>query len=343
MRTLAALLAFLLTAFEAHSGTLRIATYNTELSREGPGLLLRDIERGGGADIDSAVRAVAEVQPDILVLQGLDWDLELRALSALRRRLATAGAAYPHFMALQPNTGRPTGLDLDGDGRTGDARDAQGYGRFTGQNGMALLSQHPIRQDGLRDLSALLWQDLPGALLPRHPDGSAFPSEAALAVQRLSSTGHWIVPVVLPDGNLFHLMLFQATPPVFDGPEDRNGRRNHDEISLWRHVLDGAFGPPPPAPFAIAGGANLDPGRGEGRHTAIRTLLEDPRLQDPRPASRTAGLNTVEWETAGRMRVDYVLPSADLNVTDSGVHWPEGSGSPGSRHRLVWVDVFLEE
>lgn len=340
MRSLAALLALCLTVSAAPAGTLRIATFNTELSRKGPGLLLRDLQRGEDTDIEAALAAIAAVQPDVLALQGIDWDLELRALRALQQRLAARGAPYPHFFALQPNAGLPSGLDLDGDGETGGARDAQGYGRFTGQGGIAVLSRLPVAADEARDLSPMLWRDLPEALLPEHPDGSPFPSGGAQAVQRLSSTGHWIVPLELPGGGRLHLLTFQATPPVFDGPEDRNGRRNHDEIRLWQHVLDQSLAP---APFVIAGGASLDPDRGEGRHEAIRALLADPRLQDPRPESAAAGLNTVEWENAGRMRVDYVLPSAGLTVAGSGVHWPEGSGRPGSRHRLVWADIQLEE
>ena len=289
------------------------------------------------------IETIAAVQPDVLALQGFDWDLDLLALKAFERRLALAGAPYPHLFALQPNSGLASGLDLDGDGRTGGPGDAQGYGRFTGQGGMAVLSRLPILSGEAHDLSPLLWRDLPGALLPETPDGTPFPSAEALAAQRLSSTGHWMVPLELPGGGRLTLLTFQAGPPVFDGPEDRNGRRNHDEIRLWQLLLDGQFGPVPQPPFVIAGGANLDPERGEGQREAIRSLLTDPRLQDPRPESRAAGLNTVEWERAGRMRVDYVLPSAGLTVTGSGVHWPDGSGRAGGRHRLVWVDILLQE
>jgi len=91
----------------------------------------------------------------------------------------------------------------------------------------------------------------------------------------------------------------------------------------------------------IAGGANLDPNRGDGRRSAIAELLADPRLQDPRPTSPEAGLNTVEWQRAGRMRVDYLLPSADLQVLDAGVAWSPTSDL-ASRHRLVWLDISLD-
>ena len=30
-----------------------------------------------------------------------------------------------------------------------------------------------------------------------------------------------------------HFLVSHPTPPVFDGPEDRNGPRNYDEIRFW--------------------------------------------------------------------------------------------------------------
>ncbi|MBQ4826081.1 endonuclease/exonuclease/phosphatase family protein [Leisingera sp. HS039] len=348
MRRLAAsLLLLILAAGAGQAGTLRIATFNTELSRDGPGLLLRDIERGGDPQIAAVVEVISAAQPDVLALQGIDWDYEGRSLAALAGLLAEAGAAYPYRVFLQPNTGLPPPalLDMDGNGRTGGPRDNQGYGRFRGQGGIALLSRLPVDRDGIREFSALLWRDLPGALLPEHPDGRPFPSSEVQKVQRLSATAHWLVPLELPGGGQLNVMTFHATPPVFDGPEDRNGRRNRDEIRLWQLLLDGRLGAVPQAPFVIAGDANLDPERGEGRKDAIRNLLGDPRLQDPQPLSPQAGTATVEWQGAGRMRVDYVLPSAGLTVTGSGVVWPDAPGAAAaiaSRHRLVWADIALD-
>ncbi|MBY6067272.1 endonuclease/exonuclease/phosphatase family protein [Leisingera aquaemixtae] len=347
MKRLAAGLLLILAAGAGWAESLRIATFNTELSRAGPGQMLRDLTRGGDTQVAAAVDVIAAAQADVLALQGIDWDLEGRALAALAARLAERGLDYPYHVALQPNSGRPppTPLDLDGDGKAGGPRDNQGYGRFRGQGGIALLSRLPVDREGIRDFSALLWQDLPGALLPQRNDGSPFPSAEAQSVQRLSATAHWLVPLMLPDGSRLSVMTFHATPPLFDGPEDRNGRRNHDEIRLWQLLLDGRLGPVPGGPFVITGDANLDPDCGEGRTEAIRSLLSDPRLQDPRPESAEGGTATVDWQSAGRMRVDYVLPSAGLTVTASGVVWPDGPDAPAaaaSRHRLVWVDLLLD-
>ena len=332
----------MLAAGAAQAETLRIATFAAPLSRDGPGLLLRDIGRDDD-QIDAVLAVIASADPDILLLTDFDFDLDGIALSAFADR-----ADYPHSFSLAPNSGVMTGLDLDGNGRLGEARDAQGYGRFSGDGGLAVLSRHPIGA-GVVDLSTLLWRDLPGATLP---DGE--PDEVQ-AVQRLSSTGHWIVPVDAPGGPVT-LMAFAATPPVFDGPEDRNGLRNRDELRLWTYVLD-TDGAPPHA--VILGNANLDPVDGEGYPDAMLAVLGDPRLVDPKPASAGAvlaadpshrgdpALDTADWPSdgPGNLRVSYVLPTSDWQVSGAGVVWPAPDDPfaetvvAAGPHRLVWVDV----
>ncbi|WP_366942822.1 endonuclease/exonuclease/phosphatase family protein [uncultured Roseobacter sp.] len=314
--------------------------------------MLRDILRGEDAQTDAVISVISATQPDILVLQGFDYDLTGAALNAFAAALADSGSVYPHLFARRPNTGMPTGLDMDGDGRRGDPRDAQGYGRFSGQGGMAVLSKYPVINDAVQDYSGMLWRDFPGALLPETPAGP-FPSEEAQNIQRLSTTAHWVVPVDTPELGRIDLLTFHATPPVFDGPEDRNGRRNHDEILFWTYYLDGRFGPVPPGSFVLLGDTNQDPIGGSGLKDAIRGLLSDPRLQDPAPASTGSAavsgdpMDTADWDdpVPGNLRVDYVLPSSDLVVTGSGVWWPDPDTQAGqtaataSRHRLVWVDI----
>ncbi|MCA0919049.1 endonuclease/exonuclease/phosphatase family protein [Pseudooceanicola nanhaiensis] len=326
---------------------LRIAFYHTELARDGPGLLLRDI-RAGDAQVEAVATVIAACAPDVLVLSGIDYDTDLAALSALNGRLELRGAGYPHLFTAEPNTGMATGQDLDGDGRLGGPRDAQGYGRFAGQGGMAVLSRWPLTME--RDLSTLPWRDLPGNLMidAKGREGTA---AAGHAGQRLSSVAHWVLRVGTDPA--LTLLAFHATPPVFDGPEDRNGRRNHDEVLLWQHLLDGALGPRPEPPLVLLGDANLDPARGEGRRAAIRALLTHPALQDPAPGRGAAGCApgqgaaqaTVDWDEPipGDMRVSYVLPGRGLEVLASGVVWPEPGAAladtvaQASRHRLVWA------
>ena len=334
-------------AAPAGAEIVRVATYAPDLTRDGPGLLLRDMRSGKDAQVAAVVAIIAEARPDVLLLTGIDWDYDNLALNALADLLDEAGSPFPHRFAGQPNSGLASGLDLDGDGRTGTGDDAQGFGYFLGQGGMAVLSRLPLGE--VRDLSATLWRELPGNLMPDT-------APEAAAVQRLSSTAHWDVPVKAGATTL-HLLAYSATPPVFDGPEDRNGRRNHDEMAFWATYDPGG-------PFVILGDTNLDPVDGEGRREAWAAIA--PRVQDTQPrsaggaAAAQTGANarhkgdpaqdTADWPDAdgpGNMRVDVVLPQRGLTVTASGVLWP-APGAPlaetvatASRHRLVWVDLDL--
>ncbi|MFZ5964387.1 endonuclease/exonuclease/phosphatase family protein [Thalassococcus sp. BH17M4-6] len=308
-------------SFAARAETLRIATWHAPLVRDGPGVLLRDLLRADDAELQAVQSTIVRIDPDVLLLTSIDYDHGLAALSALRDGLAQSGADYPHLFALRPNTGLPTGRDLDGDGRLGLPRDAQGYGRFSGQGGMAILSRLEIDRENVRNFSTLLWRDLPGSLIASDDPGGD--------VQRLSSAGHWLVPLHRPGGATLSVTAFHATPPVFDGPEDRNGRRNADEVRFWTAFLDGGFGAVT-SDIVVMGNANLDPVAGDGRSAAIRDLLAHPALQDPLP-----GRPTADWPQVGPLRVSYVLPGAALTVTDAGLSEPVGP------HRMVWVDITL--
>jgi hypothetical protein len=212
-----------------------------------------------------------------------------------------------------------------------------------------------------RNQLALLWSDYSESLSPDHGE--------LATVQRLSSHGHWSVPVMISLEETWTLYPSHMAAPVFDGPEDRNGRRNADEIRLAADRLatdaeaqGDAFRP------IVAGTLNADPRDGERRAGALLPLLASTHLVDPLPSSqggRIAGdadsgandghlgdpaLDTVDWPDAGKgapgnLRVDYILPSARFRVLGSGVHWPE-PGAPGadaatraSRHRVIWVDL----
>lgn len=273
---------------------------------------------------------LVQTNADVVVLQGFDYDLENRALHAFADALKTSGLHYPHVFAAPPNAGRHSGLDLNGDGRSGGPDDAQGYGRFFGAGSMALLSRFPIATDQVQDFTEMLWRDLPGADLPE-VDSQPFPSADAQAVQRLSSRGHWVVPVLHPRLGRIHILTFHATPPVFDGPEDRNGKRNADEIRFWQHFLNGEIGQAPSARYLLMGDVNLDPDNGAGRHEAIKALLDHPALVDAMPK-----LPTVDWPQTGPLRVSYILPSADWQIMAAQVV-PQIAAA--SRHNLLWVDL----
>lgn len=336
----------------ASAESLRIALWNIELERRGPGLLLRDILSGKDAQVEASLAVIAALKADVLLLAGFDYDHDLLAAKAFARRLTESGTSYPHLFSRRSNRGLPTGLDLDGDGRRGTARDAQGYGHFSGQSALLLLSNRRIDEAGLRDFSTLLWRDLPNALLP--DDMTA----EARDLQRLSTTGHYELPLLLENGRDLRLLFWHATPPVFDGPEDRNGRRNHDETAFWLALLGGRLTvPPPEPPFLILGTANLDPEDGDGRREAIRSLLSHPDLLDslpkwpeapPEPAHRgDPQLDTALLSEIGGLRLEVMLTSQDIPLRRSGILRADPESPFGqtlaraSRHFPIWLEIDL--
>lgn len=348
--------------------------------------------RGGQNPQGKAVAEILQrVRPDVVLLNEFDWDAEGKGIGIFQKEYLEVSQngqeplVYPFLFRAPVNTGLSSGLDLDGDGRTDGPEDAFGYGRFEGQYGMVLLSRYPIRREEVRTFQKFLWKDMPGALLPTKPDtdGVLWYSPEALQRLRLSSKSHWDVPVEI-EGRVVHCLASHPTPPVFDGAEDRNGRRNHDEIRFWADYLTkdksgyiyddagGRGGLEEGALFVILGDLNADPMDGDGLREGIALLLNHPRVQDVRPASKGAAeaarldgganerhkgparLDTYQSSPGrepGNLRLDYVLPSKELKGVGAGVFWPERAdplskltaGPPyvSSDHRLVYADLQL--
>ncbi|MCX7033605.1 MAG: endonuclease/exonuclease/phosphatase family protein [Arenimonas sp.] len=367
---------------------LRFATFNTSLYDEEHGGLVARLDEG-----DEDARKIAAViqrqRPDVLLLNEFDYDPAGRAATLFQERYLGVGQSgeaaivYPYRYFAEVNTGVPSGLDLDQDGRIGGegrfhGNDAWGYGLHPGQYGLLVLSKHPIDADAVRSFRLLRWSTMPGAREPKFPDGRAFYPAGVWSQLRLSSKSHWDVPIDTPLGRI-HFLVAHPTPPVFDGPERRNAARNHDEIRLWAEYLSPGDKPwlcddagrcgglAPDEHFVIAGDYNADPADGGSLPGAIHQLLEHPRVlryATPRsdgaagdalthPANAAHKSNPAH-DTAsfgarnGNYRVDYVLPSVGLPVQASGVFWPR-PGEPGAAwlaatdHRMVWVDLAAPE
>ena len=287
-------------------GTLRFATFNVYLNRSEDGELVRDLRsaddqvEGSDAQVKAVAEIIQRVRPDVLLLNEFDYDADGLGIALLQSNflaVSQGGSSpihYPFVYSAPSNTGVDTGFDLDGDGRTGGPGDAHGYGAFPGQYAMVLLSRLPIEVSAVRTFRKFRWQQMPGALFPDDPSTSAagdyFDVEARRQL-RLSSKSHWDIPVLVgAPGHVVHVLAAHPTPPVFDGPEDRNGRRNHDEIRLWadyvRSEVAGAYliddrggaGWLGRKRFVILGDYNADPHDGDSTDGAINQLLEHPAI-----------------------------------------------------------------
>lgn len=349
-----------------HHRTLRAATYNLSLNRALEGELVADLSTGGDPQAATVAEVIQHANPDVVLLNEFDYsgDADPYAAADLFRENylevpqgTGTPVEYPYAFVAPSNTGIPSGFDLNNDGTVGGGDDALGFGLFPGQYGMLVLSKYPIQHDRVRTFQDFRWQDMPGALLPDDPATAApadWYSAEELAVLPLSSKSHWDVPVRVGRETV-HVLAAHPTPPSFDGAEDRNGRRNHDEIRFWADYVRGGHtaryqyddegrrgGLRPGSSFVIVGDYNADPVDGDSVDAAIDQLLRHPRITDPRPTSAgapeasalQAGANLTHrgdpaFDTAdfadtapGNLRVDYVLPSRDLRVRGAGVFWP---------------------
>ena len=228
--------------FSSSCNKTSFATFNTYLNRKAEGELIKELKEGGmtsnpTVQIASVAEIIQRTEPDILLLQEFDYDSAGMAIALFQKNylektwFGSTAIAYPHVFIAPSNTGVDSGQDLNNNGKTGEPADAFGFGFYEGQYGMVLLSKYPILHDKVRTFQRFLWKDMPDAKMP-----ADYYSEEAIEVLRLSSKSHWDIPIRIKD-KVVHVLASHPTPPVFDGPEDRNGKRNHDEIT----VLEGLY------------------------------------------------------------------------------------------------------
>ena len=351
---------------------IRVATFNTKFAGSSAGDLVVELGDPGASDPRRIAEIIQRVNPDVILLNEFDYDAGTEALERFQTNFLGVGQngqvpiEFPFRFAAPSNTGIASCFDLDNNGRAiknvgsvGYGDDAFGFGEFPGQFGMAVLSKFPILAGEVRTFQNFLWRDMPGARLPDiaiTPAPQDWYNAAELEVFRLSSKSHWDLPIDV-DGQIVHLLAAHPTPPApFDGPEDSDGLRNHDEIRLWAdYVRPGAAGYlyddggssggiGAGARFVICGDYNADPVDGDSVDQAINQLLENPMVNASITPQGASG--TTDTSTFG-LRVDYVLPSVAGFVPKAGaVFWPlageEGAGLVGaSDHRLVWMDLEL--
>ncbi len=351
------------------TGVIRVATFNVSLHRKVLGELSKDL-KNGDAQTKRLAKIVQAVGPDILLANEVDYDGGESAkllLSDYFGNTRDESHRLKYVFTSEVNTGLPSGLDIDKDGKIGGPNDAFGFGEYPGQYGLAVFSRFPIAEPKIRSFQKLLWSSMPGALRPMNADGTPYWSDEIWNQLRLSSKTHLDVPIEI-DGKLLHIIASHPTPPVFDKEEDKNGRRNHDEIRLLKDYVaggpgteylrsdQGTVGPlDPSAHFVILGDLNADPNDGSGRPEGIRALLTCPRLDSktiPRSeggrqaAEKQGKANAIQRGDAaedtgdfndknpGNLRCDFALPSVGCEVVASGVFWP-------TAEQLISIDKDL--
>ncbi|HEY9857997.1 MAG TPA: endonuclease/exonuclease/phosphatase family protein [Candidatus Obscuribacterales bacterium] len=377
---------------------IRFATFNASLNHNSTGQLITDLSTPNNTQAKAIAEIIQRTNPDVVLVNEFDYDAGNQSAEQFRQNYLAVSqngvdpVNYPYYYVAPSNTGIPSGFDLNNNGAIAGGDDALGFGLFPGQYGMVVYSKYPIVTDQVRTFQNFLWKDMPGALLPDDPttpQPNDWYSPEELEIFRLSSKSHWDLPIEV-NGETIHVLASHLAPPVFDGPEDRNGRRNHDEIRFWadyitpekgEYIYDdqgNSGGIAPGSRFVIMGDQNADLFDGDSVNFAIQQLLENPLINTSvtpsseggsDAAARQGGANATHqgnpaFDTAdfadttpGNLRVDYVLPSSNLEIKDAAVFWPSNEdpqfslvgdfspsipgGFPSSDHRLVWVDVAI--
>ncbi len=354
--------------------SIRFATFNASISNFNADDQTERLSSATNTQLKGVAEVIQRVRPDVLLINEFDYDAQDPALFQKNYlsvgQNGQSGIEYNHVFIAPSNTGVPSGFDLDNDGNTGGdlmsfdyADDAYGFGRYPGQFGMVVLSKYAIKSDHARTFQNFLWKDMPGAKLPADPqdrdgngDTANWYTSAELDAVRLSSKNHMSVPIDV-NGQTIHFVTSHPTPPVFDGAEDRNGLRNHDEIRLVADFVDpdqnymtddnGVQGGLNEGDyFVIAGDLNADVDEGDSTDNPIDAFLaNNPLINNSVVPEGEGGPDADDTaEFVGGVRVDYVLPSANLDITSAGVFWPEDSSplaglNDVSDHHLVYVDV----
>ncbi|WP_024607195.1 endonuclease/exonuclease/phosphatase family protein [Pseudoalteromonas sp. TAB23] len=365
------------------SDSLRVATFNVSMDatnhtpkgEQVKSDALVNALKANHQQIKNIAEIIQRVRPDIILLNEFDYIPKEQGIEYFNKHYLNVGQQkqaainYPYSYIAPVNTGLATEFDLDNDGKkNGVMGDAQGFGFFEGHYGMAILSKYPIDFDKVRTLQTFKYKDMPNAQMPVMPKtGENWYNAQEWQALRLSSKSFWDLPINVNDKTI-HVIASHPTPPVFDGEEDRNGKRNHDEVRLIADYVSNAKyiyddkgekgGLKTYSRFVILGDLNAAPEGDKARTNTTDQLLKNPLInahfvpksegakeQYAVPYARNYSAN---WQA----RVDYVLPSNyGLKIKDGGVFWPTKTSNEyrlikdrnaSSDHRLVWLDLIVE-
>ncbi|MGL4343292.1 MAG: endonuclease/exonuclease/phosphatase family protein [Metamycoplasmataceae bacterium] len=206
---------------------------------------------------------------------------------------------------------------------------------------------------------------------------------------RLSSKNHVDVPIKINVNNkveTIHLLLSHPTPPAFEiGGTKVNLKRNMAEIKFWKEYVEnnstlyddngkkGGLGGQKEK-FIILGDLNADNLAGNSnKEEGIIGLVNSPLINQENVNGKFEPISAGAKEEANKnnhpkpetrtsvfgLRVDWTLPSANLEILNSGIYWAGetekgrllfndsrigqygNSKEISSDHRLVWTTIKL--
>lgn len=270
----------------------RFATFNVAMSADNAGDMFEALKSADdpriSARFNNLAAIIQRVRPDVLLLcefdhlgEGGDDGMLAYFLEHFlgKSQQGESPIHYPYRYLPPTNTGLAIqqGTDV-----SKVPQKAHGFGRHHGQYGFVVLSRYPIDADNIRCWQSLRWADMPNHRMPKN----FFDKETESAL-RLSSKNHVVVPINVGEKTI-HLIACHPTPPVFDGKERRNLRRNADELRLISDIIENAAylvddagqfgGLGANDTFVVMGDLNADPTNGDGDKKVIQGLLIHPKL-----------------------------------------------------------------
>ena len=280
---------------------------------------------------------IQRVRPDVLLINEFDFDAEGLAAELFQRQLprrsartAPGRSSYRYRYVAPSNTGIPSGFDLDNNGTVGGPQRRLRLRRSSrASSAWSSTPSYPIDSRPGPHLPELPLEGHAGRAAARRP-GHPGPGRLVLArgARRSSgcrprATGTFRSTSA---ARSIHFLVSHPTPPVFDGPEDRNGTRNHDEIRFWADYIR-----PSPQRLPLRR-------RRPARRPRARASVRDRRRPERRPARRRQRRRrgpAAARQPAGQRPRHPDQPGRARAGRAPGRRQPHPPGRPRLRHRRL--------
>lgn len=314
--------------------SLRIATLDTQISRDVEGQLATDLLQGNDRQASLAADSITAANADVLILTGMDANEQ--AVEVFQDQYlnnpddARTDVEYDYVYLGMGSKGKPSGADLNGDRIVGGPEDAWGQGDFEGQGAVVVLSKYQINPDQITSVSKFKWGQMPESRL----DDSGLSGALATSIPVMSS-GLWDIPIEYR-GKHVHLIAVQ-TDDNFGGYSFAESR----ELDQLRVVTDYLHGEKylrddkskkidgvGNAPYVVAGALGQQP----SSLTARDRLLEHVERPDAISDSGNYLVPSSAWQVLGQGHIGEQNPAQAQSIDG-----PAQLNNPDPA--LIWTDV----
>ncbi|MGO1727202.1 endonuclease/exonuclease/phosphatase family protein [Glutamicibacter ardleyensis] len=319
---------------EPSETSLRIATVDTQISREIDGQLATDLLQGDDRQAALAADNITAANADVVVLTGMDANEQ--AVEVFQDRYlnnpddARADVEYDYVYLGVGSKGKPSGADLNGDRIVGGPEDAWGQADFEGQGSVVVLSKYQITPDQVTSVSEFKWDQMPESRL----DDSGLSGALAASIPVMSS-GLWDIPIEYR-GKQVHLIAVQ-TDDNFAGYSFAESREL-DQLRVVDDYLNGKkylrddqskkIDGVGNAPYIVAGVLGQQPSSLTARDGLLKQINRPDAISD----SGNYLVPNSAWQVLGQGHIGDREPAQAQSVDG-----PPQLNNPDPA--LIWTDV----